>query len=37
VDHFVKACLGKVPNDTNTFESAWLTDKAISIIKQSSK
>ncbi len=37
VDHFVKACLGKVPNDTNTFESAWLTDRAISIIKQSSK
>ena len=37
MDYFAKACLGKVPNNINTFESAWNTDKAISIIKKSSK
>ncbi len=37
VDYFVKAAQGKLPNSVNTFESAWLTDRAISIIKQSSK
>lgn len=37
VDYFVKAALGKVPNNINTFETAWHTDRAISIIKQSSK
>jgi predicted dehydrogenase len=37
IDYFVKACLGKVPNTINTFQSAWQTDKAISIIKNSSK
>ena len=37
VDYFVKAALGKVPNTINTFESAWLTKNAISIIKKSSK
>ena len=37
VDYFVDAALGKVPNTINTFESAWYTDRAISIIKNSSK
>lgn len=37
VDYFVKAALGKVPNNINTFESAWYTDRAISIIKNSAK
>lgn len=37
IDYFVKAALGKTPNTINTFESAWLTDRAISIIKKSSK
>ena len=37
IDYFVKTCLGKVPNTINTFQSAALTDRAISIIKQSSK
>ena len=37
IDYFIKTCLGKVPNTINTFHSAWLTDNAISIIKQSSK
>lgn len=35
VDYFVKAVLGKVPNNINTFQSAWHTDKVISLIKQS--
>lgn len=33
LDHFIKAIEGKVPNNINTFESAWLTDKAIDLIK----
>jgi predicted dehydrogenase len=37
IDYFVKAALGQVPNTINTFESAWYTDRAISIIKNSSK
>lgn len=37
IDYFIKTCMGKVPNTINTFESAWRTDKAISIIKNSSK
>jgi len=37
IDYFIKACAGKVANNINTFQSAWLTDKAIDIIKQSSK
>ncbi len=36
IDYFIKTCLGKAPNTINTFESAWLTDRAISIIKKSS-
>jgi len=37
IDYFIKTCLGKVPNTINTFQSAWQTDNAISIIKNSSK
>lgn len=37
IDYFVKAALGKVPNTINTFQSAWHTDRAISIIKNSTK
>ncbi|MBA4166420.1 MAG: Gfo/Idh/MocA family oxidoreductase [Chitinophagaceae bacterium] len=33
LDYFIKAIEGKVPNTINTFESAWLTDKAIDLIK----
>jgi predicted dehydrogenase len=33
LDYFVKAIEGKVPNTINTFESAWMTDKAIDLIK----
>lgn len=37
VDYFIKTLLGKVPNSINTFKSALLTDKAISIIRNNSK
>jgi predicted dehydrogenase len=37
IDYFVKAVMGKVPNSINTFNSALLTDKAISIIRNNSK
>ena len=37
IDYFIKMCLGKEPNTINTFHDAWLTDNAISIIKNSSK
>lgn len=37
IDYFVKAALGKVPNTINTFQSAWHTDRAISLIKNSTK
>lgn len=33
VDYFIKAVAGEVPNTVNNFQSAWLTDRAISIIK----
>lgn len=33
IDYFVNTILGKVPNTINTFKSAWLTDKAIAIIR----
>ena len=33
VDYFINAVAGKVPNNVNSFQSAWLTDRAISIIK----
>ncbi|MFD2245109.1 Gfo/Idh/MocA family protein [Pontibacter ruber] len=35
VDYFIKAIQKKVPNNINTFQSAWHTDKVISMIKQS--
>lgn len=35
LDYFVKAVSGKVPNTINTFRSAWYTDKAIEMIRQS--
>ncbi|MFT3680264.1 MAG: Gfo/Idh/MocA family oxidoreductase [Ferruginibacter sp.] len=37
MDYFIKAVEGKVPNNINTFASAANTDKAISIIRNSSK
>jgi len=37
VDSFVKACLGQGANAINTFESAWRTDKALSIIKKNAE
>ncbi len=37
LDYFVKVLEGKVPNTINNFASAAKTDKAISIIKKSSK
>ena len=37
LNHFVNAALKIVPNDVNNFASAASTDKAISIIKKSSK
>ena len=33
VDYFIKAIEGKVPNNKNNFESAWLTDSVIDKIK----
>ena len=33
VDYFIKAIQNKVPNNINTFQSAWHTDKVISLIK----
>jgi predicted dehydrogenase len=35
VDYFIKAIQNKVPNNINTFKSAWYTDKVISFIKES--
>jgi predicted dehydrogenase len=35
VDYFIKTIQGKVPNSLNTFQSAWDTDRAISLIKKS--
>lgn len=37
VDYFIKAVMGEEPNNINTFYSALLTDKAISIIRNNSK
>jgi predicted dehydrogenase len=34
IDYFVKAIQGIVPNNINNFESAWLTDRAISLIRK---
>ncbi|NTS42559.1 Gfo/Idh/MocA family oxidoreductase [Flavisolibacter sp. BT320] len=37
VDYFIKAIQGKVPNNINTFMSAWHTDNVISMIKGSAQ
>jgi len=37
LDYFVRAVEGKVPNTINTFQSAWDTDRAIELIKNSAK
>jgi predicted dehydrogenase len=37
IDYFIKAIQGKVPNNINHFESAWLTDRAISLIRKEQK
>ena len=37
VDYFVQAVQGKVPNNINSFESAWHTDNAISLIRKAQK
>jgi hypothetical protein len=37
VDYFVQAVQGKVPNNINSFESAWQTDNAISLIRKAQK
>ena len=37
IDYFIEAVKGTGPNDINTFKSAALTDKAISLIKNNSK
>lgn len=34
LDYFIKAIQGKVLNDKNNFESAWLTDNVIAMIKK---
>ncbi len=35
MDYFIKAVDGKVANSVNTFQSAWDTDKVISLIRES--
>ncbi|MEO6289043.1 MAG: Gfo/Idh/MocA family oxidoreductase [Ginsengibacter sp.] len=37
IDYFIKAIKKEVPNSINNFESAWNTDKVISLIKDSIK
>ena len=37
IDYFIRAILGKSPNSINNFKSAWHTDQAIEMIKQSAK
>ncbi len=37
IDYFIKAVKGETKNDINTFESAWKTDKSISIIKNQAR
>jgi len=35
IDYFIKAIQKKVPNTINNFQSAWHTDKVISLIRNS--
>jgi len=37
IDYFIKAIEGKVPNNKNTFETAWQTDSVIDKIKNNKK
>jgi hypothetical protein len=37
INYFIKAIQKKVPNTINNFQSAWDTDKVISLIKKSHK
>jgi predicted dehydrogenase len=37
IDYFIKAIQKKVPNSINNFHSAWLTDKVISLIRNSTQ
>jgi predicted dehydrogenase len=37
IDHFVKAVQKQIPNTINNFESAWNTDRVISLIQQTSR
>jgi len=37
MDYFINAVSGVTPNSINNFESAWMTDKAIALIKKSAK
>ncbi|HEY0899589.1 MAG TPA: Gfo/Idh/MocA family oxidoreductase [Sphingobacteriaceae bacterium] len=37
VDYFINAVEGRVSNDRNTFQTSWFTDKAIDLIRKSSK
>ena len=37
IDYFINVLVGKTPNTINTFKSAWYTDKAIELIKESAK
>lgn len=34
VDYFIKAVAGEVPNNVNTFLSAWNTDKVVALLKE---
>jgi predicted dehydrogenase len=34
IDYFINAIKGTVKNDINTFESAWITDRSLKLIKQ---
>lgn len=37
IDYFIKSIQKVVPNDINTFETAWQTDRVISLIKNCAK
>ena len=37
IDYFINAVDKKIPNIKNTFETSWYTDRAIDLIKKSSK
>jgi hypothetical protein len=36
IDYFIKSVSGENARDINTFDSAWKTDKSISLIKNQS-